>query len=177
MSFFCQWATKPSLWEQAKCRFSLYTPKGVQPCSRIWEICLLGQCSLAVSLVKHLLWKSSQRRGSFLEFITWGAKLLNADWLRQQVFFSWLQGHDYSVLIGFKLLDTEELLPMKLKLKLKLYFEEKKLMKLFFDNELFIESLGQFRLFWHLWWHWKGLIIRGTLCTNGISPQILPFMW
>ena len=61
------------------------------------------------------------------------------------MFFSSSQGHDYSVLIGFKLLDNEALLPMKLKLKL--YFEEKKLMKLYFDNELFIESRGQCRLF------------------------------
>jgi len=50
------------------------------------------------------------------------------------------------MLIGYKLLGHEVLLPMKLKLKL--YFGKKKnLMKLHFENKMFIESIGQIRWF------------------------------
>ena len=56
------------------------------------------------------------------------------------------------MLIGYKLLGNEALLRMKLKLKLKLYIEgkknkKKKLMKLYFENKIFIESTGQQGLF------------------------------
>ena len=53
------------------------------------------------------------------------------------------------MLTGYKLLGHEVSLPMKLKLKL--YFGKKKLMKLYFENKMFIESIGQLHLFWHLW--------------------------
>ena len=43
------------------------------------------------------------------------------------------------------------------------------LRQLYFENKMFFESIGQLRLFWHLWQHWKGFT-TGTSCTI-VIPQ------
>ena len=42
--------------------------------------------------------------------------------------------------------------------------------------KMFIECIGQLRLFWHLWRHWKGFI-AWTSRANAIPSNTLPFMW
>ena len=55
----------------------------------------------------------------YVHLITYGAKLLSADWLRQRAFFSFFvsRGHDYLILIGLKLLSNEVIAKSSCRLK------------------------------------------------------------